>query len=54
MHVGNMTTLQEIVLTPERKEIYEQLQHMLNMEWQDHRSLSTHSSDEDCRSPLNL
>ena len=32
----------------------EQLQHMLNMEEQDHRSLSTHSSDEDCRSPLNL
>ena len=32
----------------------EQLQHMLNMEDQDCRSLSTHSSDEDCRSPLNL
>ena len=32
----------------------EQLQHMLNMEEQDHRSLSTHSSDEDCRSPLHL
>ena len=32
----------------------EQLQHMLNMEEQDHRSPSTHSSDEDCRSPLNL
>ena len=32
----------------------EQLQHMLNMEEQDHRSLSTHSSDKDCRSPLNL
>ena len=32
----------------------EQLQHMLNMEEQDHRSLSMHSSDEDCRSPLNL
>ena len=32
----------------------EQLQHMLNMEEQDHRSLSTQSSDEDCRSPLNL
>ena len=32
----------------------EQLQHMLNMEEQDCRSLSTHSSDEDCRSPLNL
>ena len=31
----------------------EQLQHMLNMEEQDCRSLSTHSSDEDCRSPLN-
>ena len=32
----------------------EQLQHMLNMEEQDHRSLTTPSSDEDCRSPLNL
>ena len=32
----------------------EQLQHMLNMEEQDHRSPSTHSSDEDCRSPSNL
>ena len=32
----------------------EQLQHMLNMEEQDHRSFSAHSSDEDCRSPLNL
>ena len=33
---------------------FKQLQHMLNMEEQDHRSLSKHSSDEDCRSPLNL
>ena len=32
----------------------EQLQHMLNMEEKDSRSLSTHSSDEDCRSSLNL
>ena len=32
----------------------EQLQHMLNKEEQDSRSLSTHSSDKDCRSPLNL
>ena len=32
----------------------EQLQYMLNMEEQDHRSLSIHSSNEDCRSPLNL
>ena len=32
----------------------EQLQHMLNMEEQDHRSLSTPRSDEDYRSPLNL
>ena len=32
----------------------EQLQHMLNMEEQDSTSLSVHSSDEDCRSPLNL
>ena len=31
----------------------EQLQHMLNMEEQD-QSLSTHSSDEDCRSPIKL
>ena len=38
-----------------REERYlEQLQHMLNMEKQDHRSPSIHSSDEDCRSPLNL
>ena len=32
----------------------EQLQHMLNMEEQDYRSLSIPSSDEDNRSPLNL
>ena len=32
----------------------EPLQHMLNMEEQDRRSLSTPSSDEDYRSPLNL
>ena len=32
----------------------EQLQHMLNMKEQDHRSLTAHRSDEDCRSPLNL
>ena len=32
----------------------EQLQHLLNMEEQDHRSLSTPSSDEDYRSPLIL
>ena len=32
----------------------EQLQHMLNVEEQDHRSLSTPSSDEDYQSPLNL
>ena len=32
----------------------EQLQHMLNMEEQDHRGLSTPSSDEDYRSSLNL
>ena len=32
----------------------EQLQHMLNMEEQDDRDLSTPSSDEDYRSPLNL
>ena len=30
---------------------FEQLQHMLNMEEQDHRSPSTPSSDEDYRSP---
>ena len=47
MYAESMTTLQEIVLTPERK-------HMLNMEEQDQRSPSTHNSDEDCRSPLNL
>ena len=32
----------------------EQLQHILNMEEQDHRNLSTPSSDEDYRCPLNL
>ena len=32
----------------------EQLQHMLNMEEQDCMSPPAHSSDEDCRSPLNL
>ena len=32
----------------------EQLQHILNMEEQDCMSLSAHSSDENCRSPLNL
>ena len=32
----------------------EQLWHMLNMEEQDHRSLSTPNSDEDYRNPLNL
>ena len=32
----------------------EQLQHMLNLEEQECRSLTTHSSVEDCRSPLNL
>ena len=32
----------------------EQLQHMLNMEEQDHQKFSTLSSDEDYRSPLNL
>ena len=32
----------------------EQLQHMLNMEEQDGASLSAHSSNEGCRSPLNL
>ena len=32
----------------------EQLQHMLNMEEQDHMSPPAHNSDEDCRSPINL
>ena len=50
MHVENMTILQEIVLTLREERDLEQLQHMLNMEEQDHRSLSTHSSDEDCKS----
>ena len=35
----------------EERRNLEQLQHMLNMEKQDHR---VESSDEDCRSPLNL
>ena len=33
---------------------FKQLQHMLNIEEQDCTSPSVHSSDEDCRSPLNL
>ena len=53
MHVENMTILKEIVLTPERKETWNSY-NTLNMEEQDHRHPSTHSSDEDCRSPLNL
>ena len=32
----------------------EQLQHMLNMKEQDIMSPPAHSSDEDCRNPLNL
>ena len=32
----------------------EHLQHMLNMEEQEHRDPSVHSSDKDSRSPLNL
>ena len=32
----------------------EHLQHMLNMEEQEHRDPFTHRSDEDGRSPLNL
>ena len=32
----------------------EQLQHILNMDEQDHTSPPAHSLDEDCRSPLNL
>ena len=39
---------------PREERDLEQLQHMLNMEEQDHRNLSTHSSDEDCRGLLNL
>ena len=54
MCVENMTILQEIVPNSREERDLEQLQHMLNMEEQDHRGLSTHSSDEDCRSPLNL
>ena len=54
MHVGNMTLLQLIVLNSREEGDLEQLQHILNMEEQDHRSLSTHSSDEDYRSSLNL
>ena len=42
-----MTILQEIILTLEKREELEQLQHMLNMEEQGHRNLSTPSSDED-------
>ena len=53
MSVENMITLLEIVLLLEKRET-EHLQHMLNMEDQEHRDPSTHSSDEDIRHPLNL
>ena len=54
MHVENMTILQNIAPTLREERDLEQLQHMLNMEEQHHRSPSVHSSDGDCRSPLNL
>ena len=53
MCVENMITSLEIVLILERRDL-ESLQHMLNMEEQEHRDPSAHSSDEDSRSPLNL
>ena len=43
-----MIILQEIVLTLEKRDL-DQLQHMSNMEQQDHR---VESSDEDYRNPL--
>ena len=49
MCVENMITL----LEREERDL-EHLQHMLNMEEQEHRDPSTHSSDKDSRSPLNL
>ena len=49
-----MITLQETVLNSTEERDLEQLQHMLHMEEQDHRSLSTHSSDEDCRRSFKL
>ena len=48
-----MITLLEIVQILERRDL-EHLQHMLNMEEQEHRDSSRHSSDEDSRSPLNF
>ena len=48
-----MITLLEIVLILERRDL-EHLQHMLNMEEQEHRDPSVHSSDEGSRSPLNF
>ena len=54
MHVENTTILQGNCPNSREGRDLEQLQHMLNMEEQDHRSFSTHSSDVDCRSPLKL
>ena len=50
MHAENMTILGQIALTLEKRDL-EQLQHMLTMDEQDHR---TESSDENYRSPFNL
>ena len=54
MSVENMITLLEIVQILERRRDLEHLQHMLNMEEQEHRDPPAHSSDEDSRSPLNF
>ena len=53
MHVENDHFVRDCRNSREERDL-EQLQHMSKMEEQDHRSLSTHSMDEDCRSPLNL
>ena len=58
MHAENMIIFARDCPSSREERDFEQLQHMLNMEEQDHsmeRALhSTHSSHEDYRSPLNL
>ena len=53
MSVENMITLLEIVQILERRDLGH-LQHMLNIEEQEHRDPPVHGSDEDSRSPLNF
>ena len=54
MHAESMTILPRDCPSSREERELELLQHVLNMEEQDHRTPSTHNSDEDCRSPLNL